>query len=157
MAAYTYSTSSDDLHVPVVNRRTAMAGIAALAATTAAPANAAPAGVSPRLLELIAAHKAAWAAEDDAVNAQDQVWCEQNGVPHTQEAVDIWRDAMHASDRALRAVIHFRCRTGADRYMKADYLFQRVGRFGSATLGCDEDFGLMALLRSMREEGRIGA
>lgn len=142
------------------NRRAVLASApavlasAAIAAPAPAGAVAAPAGVSPKLLELINAHRAAFEKEEDACNPQDTVWCERNGVPHTQEAVDHWRAAMYASDRALMAVVHYRCRSGADRYMKGEYLLQRVGRFGSATLGLDEDFGLMALLRAMREEGR---
>ncbi len=156
MATDEYSTLPN-----TVTRRTALASLAALATTstvTVLPAAAASSNdVSPKLSALIAAHEAAWAAEDDAVNEQDAVWCEQNGVPCTQEAVDRWHDAVHASDRALRAVIHFRCKTGADRRVKAEYLMQRVGKFGTGTLGLDEDWGMLALLRSIREEGRAGA
>ncbi|WP_187969238.1 hypothetical protein [Aquibium microcysteis] len=143
-----------------INRRAVLASAPAVLASAAiavpGPANAvaAPAGVSPKLRELINAHKAASENEDAAVNAQDEVWCSENGVPFTDDAVNHYLDAMHAADRALMAVVHYRCRSGADRYMKGEYLLQRVGRYGSGTLGLDEDFGLTALLRSMREEGR---
>lgn len=153
-----------------ISRRTALGGLASVSATVGAGSALAfpgasgvdklatpPRAVSESLLRLIQSHREASEEEVASINPNDEVWCKQNGVPHTQEADDRYHAAVDAADRALRRIVHFRCHTAADRACKAEYLMERVGGWGTGTLGIDEDYGLYALLRAMREEARAGA
>jgi hypothetical protein len=114
-----------------MNRRSALAKLGmGLAASTslAATGIAAPAGVSPELLRLIEAHKAAWEASDLA-NDDDEL----------NRTVDAECDAMHA-------LCSYRCRTIAEMRVRASYL----SSFGVNNIS---EESIEALLRSVCAEG----
>lgn len=109
--------------------------------------------VSQKLADLIAAQKAAEAREDAACDRLTEL--EEAGEQRTKDADDEWHNAVNASDDALRRILHYRCRTDADRVRKAEFLMARIDDgWDIGALGRDEVFGLYALLRAMREEGR---
>jgi hypothetical protein len=115
-----------------MNRRSALAKLGlGLAASTslAATAIAAPAGVSPELLRLIEAHKAAWEALG-LVNDDDRQECTR--------ACDAECDAIHA-------LCSYRCGTIAEMSVRAGYLLS----FGLSDIS---ERNIEALLQSVCAE-----
>lgn len=100
------------------------------------------------LLDLIAAHKAAYAAFIASCNPADKLWCERNGVEFTEEAQHRWNQANDAEERATMAICRFRPTTAVERRKKANYLLKFDGsRHGYGELS-EEQY--RAVLLSMR-------